>query len=293
MPRVNDSISGYQIEEDLGANAWGQAFRARQVSLDRPVYLTLLKADFKSIALARACAALTHPHLVSGIDLGECERGRYLVQEWAEGPTIGDIVYRGGPVAEERGLSIALSTSHALDAAARKGIVHGWIDPEAIIITSGGSPKIRGFGPDRHYAGSAEDYRAPEQKQGQATDIRADIYCLGATLYFALSGQHPFEDAPPAEVIDGVAIENPHPLARANRKLHPELVALVERMMAWSPDDRFSGAGALAEEVEKTMNRIEEQARTAVSRNARPTARRARPAGPPRRPRRPRRRRRR
>ncbi|MEN8149815.1 MAG: serine/threonine-protein kinase [Planctomycetota bacterium] len=289
---MSDPIAGYQIEKDLGPNAWGRAYRARQVSLDRPVYLTLLHPDFESIALARACAALTHPHLVSGIDLGECDRGRYLVQEWAEGPTIGDVVHRGGPVAEERGTAIALATAHALDAAARKGIVHGRIDPEAILITSGGSPKIRGFGPNRNYAGTPEDYRAPEQKAGEATDVRADIYSLGATLYFALSGRYPFTDAPPAEVVDGVVIESPHPLGRANRRLHAELVSLVERMMAWRPDDRFSGAGALAEEVEKTMDRIEAQARTEVSRQARPArrARPARPAGPPRRPRRRRRR---
>ena len=181
---MSNSIAGYRIEESLGPNAWGRAYRARQISLDRAVYLTLLPQDFPSIALARACAALTHPHLVSGIDLGECPKGRYLVMEWVEGPSIGDVVHRGGPVAEERGLSIALATAHALDAAARKAIVHGAIDPEAVIITTGGSPKIRGFGPDRDYAGTPEDYRAPEQKRGEATDVRADIYSLGSTLYY-------------------------------------------------------------------------------------------------------------
>jgi len=294
MPVVNDSIAGYQVEIELGANAWGQAFRARQVSLDRPVYLTVLAPDFASIALAKACAALTHPNLVSGIDFGESGQGRYLVMEWAEGPTLGDVVHRGGPVAEERGIALVHAAAQALDAAARKGIVHGSIDPEAIIITSGGSPKIRGFGPDRGYATTPEDYRSPEAKEGSLTDVRSDIYSLGATMYFALSGRYPFLDAPPPEVVDGVVREAPFPLGQANRRLSPEVVTLIDRMMAYSPEERYSHAIDLVRAVEETRDRLDElvHLRTRAERTG---LGRARPAGParPARPSPPRRRRRR
>jgi len=291
MPAVNDSIAGYQIEVELGTNAWGRAFRARQVSLDRPVYLTLLPPDFASTNLARACAGLTHPHLVSGIDFGDSRDGTYLVTEWVEGPTLGDVVHRGGPVAEERGLEILRATSQALDVAARKGIVHGAIDPESIVITSGGSPKIRGFGPDRDYATTPEDYRSPELKDGDLTDVRADIYSLGATMYFALSGRYPFLDAPPPEVVDGVVHEMPFPLGQANRRLSPEVVTLVDHMMAFSAEDRYPHASDLVRAVNETCERLDERIRL-QPRVERTGPRRARPASPPR-PARPRRRRRR
>jgi serine/threonine-protein kinase len=279
---VSDSIPGYRLEKEVGRNAWGRSYRAIQLSLERPVLLTRLDPGFGSIALARACAALTHPHLVSGIDFGETGEGPFLVSEWVTGPTLGDVVFRGGPLAEERAIAIALATAQALDAASRKAIVHGAIDPEAIVIVSGGSPKIRGFGADRIYAQAPEDYRSPEQKRGEATDVRSDIYSLGATLYFALSARYPFQDAPPAEVVEGQVRELPFPLAKANRRLAPDLVALVDRMMAPLASERFESGVTLVRAVEELSRRREEQIRV------RPT-----PPARPERTRRPRRRRRR
>ena len=121
-------VAGYEILEPLGETAWGRSFKARQVSLDRLVHLTVLPSekDARSVhAMARICAALTHPHLVSGIDLGQTEGGKFLVTEWVEGPSIGEVVRRGGAIAEERALEIAFAAAQALDCAARKGLGHG------------------------------------------------------------------------------------------------------------------------------------------------------------------------
>jgi serine/threonine-protein kinase len=167
-------------------------------------------------------------------------------------------------------LEIAAACAQAMEHASKRGLVHGNVNPEAIVLVAGGSPKLRGFGADRDDAQSEEDYRSPEQRVGRATDVRSDIYSLGALLYYLLTGRHPFADPPPARVIDGVVVEAPHPLAEVNRRLAPEVVALVERMMAFDPDDRFATASEFSEAVESTRQQ----------RDSRPAIRPARPARP-------------
>lgn len=272
-------IAGYELVEDLGANAWGTAYRARQVSLDRPVYVTLLERDSltRSVEmLVRASAAVTHPHLVSGIDYGEEEGRIYLVTEWVEGPSVGDLVARGGPLAEERALEIGLAAAQALDYAARKSLIHGNLSPAAIVVTAGANPKVRGFGADRESVRWPDDYRSPEQKKGRATDVRSDIYSLGLVLHYVLTGRYPFEDAPPAEVVGSEVVEVPAPLAERNRRLAPETVAVVGRMTAFDVEDRPRDGGALSEALETTLSRLDERVELRSNRATRPAPRRPR-----------------
>jgi serine/threonine protein kinase len=273
---VTISITGYRLNESLGDDSWGEAWRALQVSLDRPVYITVFPAEAPIPAIVRVCAALTHPHLRSGIDFGESEGRPFLVTEWVEGPSVGELVQRGGALAEERCLEIGFAAAQALDYASRKGVVHGNLCPETIVIASGGNPKLVGFGADRDRVHSIEDYRSPELKRGRATDVRSDIYSLGAILFYALSGHFPFDDAPPPEVVDGEVVEIPCDLAALNRRLRPDVVSLIERMLSMRPDDRFGNAAELAEAIEAQIGKGDTGGRRAV-RPARPGARKSRP----------------
>lgn len=276
----SNRIPGYEILSDVGASSWGQSFKARQISLDRTVRLTLLppKEQASHIhQLARQSASLTHPHLISGIDMGVCDHGTYLVTEWIDGPSIGEIVRRGGAIAEERALEIAMAAAQALDHAARAGLLHGNVTPESLIIAKGGNPKLRGFGSDRKSALSHDDWRSPEKKRGEPTDVRSDIYSLGAVLYYMLSGVHPFENAPPPAVIDGVVVDEPVPLREVARRVSPNVVTLVVRMMETKPHDRFASAAALVEEIDAIKTKLDEKVDLRRPKPARPGARRARP----------------
>jgi serine/threonine-protein kinase len=278
---VSRTIAGYEILEELGSSVWGKSYRARQVSLDRPVLLTVLPTGEKAAkvrARARACAALTHAHLVSGIDYGEIQGREFLVTEWVEGPSIGEVVTRGGPIAEERVLEIALAAAHALDCVAGVRLIHGSITPNALVIAVGGNPKLRGFGADRPLTKYEEDYRSPEQRAGKRPDVRSDIWSLGAVLYYALTARYPFQDAPPAEVIDDFVVEVPFPIREANRKLEPETCDLVERMMSPRAELRPSSGADVVELVEQVLGSIEEKVRVRPGRTARPRPRRVRPA---------------
>jgi serine/threonine-protein kinase len=243
------------------------------VSLDREVYFTLLTAGegaAEILAQARICASLTHPHLVSGIDFGTVKNRHFLVTEWVEGPSLADIVARGGPVAEERTLEIAFAASQALDQAAIEGLHHGRLCPEAIVIARGGNPKVRGFGPDRADFRPALDWRSPETKKGGREDVRSDVWSLGAVLYWILSGKHPHDDAPPAEVVDGEVFEPIVPLAQVHRRLQPETYTIIDRMLAAAPEDRFPDAGALTAALEHLLQRIDERVSLRPGRAARP-----------------------
>ena len=262
--------------DSLVKTPWGETYRARQVSLDRVVSLTVLTANEAVHARARVCAGLTHPNLVSGIDFGEVSERRYLVTEWVEGASIGDIVHRSGPIAAERCLEITLAVTRALEHAADQGLVHGAITPDAVLIARGGTTKLMGFGSDRQKTRVKLDWRSPEQKRGERPDARSDVYSLGTVLYLMLSGRHPFEDAPPAEIVDGEVVERPYPLEQANRRLGPETVAFVGRMMAESPDERFAAPGELAEALESLVQELEQRVTFRPKRGARPGIRRTR-----------------
>jgi serine/threonine protein kinase len=276
----SSAIPGYEILEDLGKSTWGASYQARQVSLDRMVRLTVLPPEDKAPhihKLARRSAALTHPHLISGIDMGVYPGGIYLVTEWVEGPSIGEIVRRGGSIAVERALEIALAAAQGLDHAAESGLGHGNITPESIIVARGGNPKLRGFGSDRKSTLSADDWRSPERKRGERVGVRSDIYSMGGILYYMLAGVHPFEDAPPPAVVDGVVMEEPVPLRELVRRIDPDVELLVKRMMAHSPDDRFSTAGEVAEDLEMVIEKLDEKVDLRRPKQARPSGRKTRP----------------
>ncbi|MHC4472849.1 MAG: serine/threonine-protein kinase [Planctomycetota bacterium] len=276
---MDERITGYAIAESLGVNPWGESFKARQLSLDRTVHLTILRPEAEDPAVhrrARICAGLTHPHVVSGIDFGKCPGGEFLVTEWVEGPSVGEIVRRADAIAEERSLEVALAATRGLEYAFDEGLVHGSVTPEALVIAPGGNPKLRGFGPDKPATRSDLDWRSPEQKGGREPDLRSDLYSLGMVLYFMLSGRHPFEDAPPAEVVDGVVVEAPYPLAQANRRLHPDTVTIVEWILAPSAAERFGTAGELATALEKLIEDLESRVSFKKKRASRPLGRRIR-----------------
>ncbi len=260
---MTTEIPGYEILEELVPNAFGRAFRARQVSLDRIVLLTLLPPqdeESETIRLARTCASLTHPHLISGIDFGPCSEGSFLVTEWVEGPSVGEVVFRTGAIPEPRSLEIALGAARGLAAAAGAGLVHGAIGPRAVQIARGGTPKLRGFAWDRNEMTGAEDYRAPEVLAGSRPDARADIYSLGRVLRFMLTGRSPGEETPPRD-------EDPllRPLREERARWRPSTREVIERMTALRPDDRPAPPGKLVEVLEIALRKIEEPAPPAFS----------------------------
>jgi len=203
-------IEGYDLLERLGHGSMGVVFRARQLSLDRIVAVKILSPRLASNPgyvewfrkEARTVARLSHPNIISGIDFGEAEGYCYFVMEYVDGPTVADLVQRGGALDEARAVEFLLQIAQALDYAHRNGLVHRDVKPQNIIIAPGGVAKLCDLGlaltrmpgdSGRGQVCGTPDYISPEQVRGvEEIDIRSDLYSLGVTFYFMLVGEVPF-----------------------------------------------------------------------------------------------------
>jgi response regulator RpfG family c-di-GMP phosphodiesterase/serine/threonine protein kinase len=268
-------LGNYRILDRLGAGGMGIVFKGEHVDMRRLVAVKVLPlypdqaADFLSRFLAemRAVARLHHPNIVAAFDAGKavCPDGsspdlRYFVMEYVPGLDLEEHVYRHGPLLPARACDLAHQVASALGEAHKYQLVHRDIKPSNILVTPEEQAKLLDFGLTRRGGHRLTepgtllgtfDFMAPEQaRDASAVDIRADIYGLGGTLFWCLTGQIPFEGTYSFAECLARRLTQPPPSVRDYRpELAPELDAVVARMMAASPDDRF----ATPREVMRTL----------------------------------------
>ena len=159
----------------------------------------------RALAEARSAARLTHPNAVTLYDVipaSPADDAVYLIMEYVDGATLGQVIEREGPISEQRAAGIALQMLSILDAAHALGIVHRDIKPANIMITAAGQVKLADFGIAHMVGGTrltgsgvigTPSYMAPEQLQGLDITPAVDLWALGATLYHAVAGSNPFD----------------------------------------------------------------------------------------------------
>jgi serine/threonine-protein kinase len=282
-------IAGYKLEKKLGAGSMGTVYKARQLSLDREVAIKILsphlarKADYveRFLREARAVARLNHPNVISGIDAGESEGVRYFVMEYASGLTIGELLKRGGAMDEGRTRRIAKQIARALEHAHQAGLVHRDVKPDNILITKDGVAKLcdLGLAKDRPEGGRSlgtPAYIAPEQAEGVVdVDIRADLYSFGCTLFHMLAGRVPFEGSAKVAMVKHLT-EAPPSLKELDPSLSDGIVAVVERLMAKDPDDRYPTPRDLSTALEALEKGAEDASRLSSHGTSSPRKRRRR-----------------
>ena len=283
MPDSVD-IAGYEVLEKLGAGAAGTVYKARQISMDRLVAIKILPKDVaqdkrfteRFTREARAVAKLNHPHVVTGIDVGESNGIWYFVMEYVDGESAAALVRSEGTVPEKDALEIARHVSLALEHAYKNGIVHRDIKPANILMTSTGVAKLADLGVAKQGEGEGKGggggrvfgtpyYMSPEQARGDRDiDIRSDIYSLGGTLYHLLTGRPPFHGHPPAVVMAKQIAEDPEDPRELNPRISRASAELVCFMMAKDRDGRPETPGDLEEEIKRVQRgRMPSKARTA------------------------------
>lgn len=272
-PLVGATLAGYKIEARVGAGSMGTVYRALQMSLERTVALKVLAPRFAAdeefirrfLEEARAAARLQHPNVVQVFDAGQEDGHHYMSMEFLEGGSLDEAIDLEGKLSPARVVPIAIDAADALAFAERQGIVHRDVKPGNILLDAEGRAKIADLGiatdirklvagAKREIAGSPR-YMAPEQARGERLDHRADIYALGATMYYALAGA-PAHEAPSLKALIAKKLsEDPVPLHRRVPGMPVALSAIVQKMMARDPERRFSSAAEVRQALAALLRR--------------------------------------
>jgi hypothetical protein len=254
------------ILDRLGEGGICQVFKAWHTGLNRLVALKVLRPEHLSNTELigrfqreiRAIARLDHPNLVRAVDADPDANRDYFCMEYVEGTDLGKVVKLTGPM--DPGLACdcvrqaALGSQHAFE----QGIIHRDFKPANLLLTDGSVIKILDMGLARFVQNEMEiltqgtigspDYLSPEQsRDSHAVDVRADIYGLGATLYYCLTGAAPFEDAKTiAQKLMALQTRLPRPIKSLRPDLDDGVVGVVEKMMAKDPAERYATPGEAA-----------------------------------------------
>ncbi len=256
----------FSLERELGRGGMGIVFLARDVALDRPVAIKLLPLDFardpalreRFLREARTAAKLSHPNIVP-IHLVE-EDGNlvFFVMAYVDGETLGQRVRRAGPVPPSAVRRMMQEVAWAIGYAHERGVIHRDIKPDNILLEKGtGRALVTDFGiarvvdasamTDRREILGTVHYMSPEQACGEQVDGRSDLYSLGATAFFALTGRLPFEAANLPAIIYQQVNEIPPRVATLARATPARLAEAVDRCLAKEPDQRFQSGEELVE----------------------------------------------
>jgi serine/threonine protein kinase len=266
--------SKYRLLELIGAGGMGAVYLCEHMLMKRLVALKVLpveKLDDPSSLdrfhrEARAVAALDHPNIVRAYDIDQHEKLHFLVMEYVDGNSLQDIIARHGPMDPIRAAHYMAQSAVGLQHAHELGMVHRDIKPGNLLLERTGVIKILDMGlarffnkqqdsvtekyDDKCVLGTA-DYLAPEQAVSSTVDIRADIYSLGGTLYFMLTGQTPFPDGTIAAKLVAHQTREPKPIEEYRSDVPAGILDVLQRMMAKEPEHRYQEpievADALAE----------------------------------------------
>jgi serine/threonine-protein kinase len=268
-----NDIPGYEILAKIGEGGRGTVYRARQLSLDRLVAVKILAPELASDAEytskflqeARAAAKLSHPNIVQAIEAGVHHGIWYFVMELVESGSLHERVTSVGKLSERETLDIAHQMAQALDFAWRRThLVHRDIKPANILLSADGRAKLADLGlAQRHgaardktgYTEGTPQYCSPEQCRGEPdVDIRADLYSLGATLYHLICGRPPFDGDNPAVVMGKQITETPPPPRGLNPQISPAFEAIILRLLAKDPAQRFQSPADLLKELDRLLS---------------------------------------
>lgn len=262
----------YKLEKRVGSGGMGDVHLAQDLVLGRSVAIKVLRRNLATDLFlakfrdeARIVAQLVHPGIVQVYDIGQRSDWAYIVMEYVAGPNLATLVSAASPPTRAQLLGVMADVADAMAYAHKRGVIHRDLKPANILVATDGTAKVTDFGIAHVLHGEGEEtafsaagmqvgtvnYMAPEQIRGGKVDARTDIYLLGTTLFYCLSGRYPFRGD--AIVVQKLERE-PTPITRYAEDVTAELSELVMGCVARDPGQRPQ----TMEEVARRIRRLPE-----------------------------------
>ncbi len=266
--KSSEPISGYKLLARVSVDETGTIFKAQQIAMDRLVALKILPPKMTAdrsfvdsfLKEARDAGQLNHPNLVRVHEVGRTGNYYFYSMELVEGQNLEQNIKLGGRMQAARALQVTTEVCKAIEHMASKDLIHGEISPEAVVITNEGAVKVllAGLGRSRSdntrfLVGDRYHYVAPERALSEHFDVRADLYSAGATLHYALTGQHPYTGSNANEVLGQhftAAVPNPKEVLA---DLAADVAKVVTKAMAKNRTERFAGPAEMISAIEEAI----------------------------------------
>jgi serine/threonine protein kinase len=264
-------LAHFELEEPIGVGGMAAVIRARDLHLDRPVALKVLPpemaADPENVRRfeheSRAAAKLDHENIARVYYCGHDKGLHFIAFEFVEGENLKARIQRLGRIPVAEAVHYTLQIASGLEHASARGVVHRDIKPSNIIIGENGRAKLVDMGLARSLDKPAEDglthsgvtlgtfdYISPEQAiEPRNADVRSDIYSLGCTLYQMLTGQPPVPEGTAARKLHFHQSEEPLDPRQLNPDIPDEVAAILARMMAKDPQQRYQQPALLVQHL--------------------------------------------
>jgi serine/threonine protein kinase len=275
----------YELLEEIGRGGMGVVYKAWQISLNRFVAVKMILRGPPATAAeirrfereAQAAADLNHPNIVAIYEVGEREGDHYFSMQYVEGRDLAHLM-REGRWKTEDGLAAArlvATVARAIHCAHQRGILHRDLKPANILVDARGEPHVTDFGLAKRVVGSASlagtalympavdptltgdvlgspPFMAPEQAAGKIRELSpaADVYGLGAVLYFLLTGRAPFAGPTPEETLRKVREVEPEWPRTLNGAVDRDLETICLKCLEKKPGRRYRSAAALADDLD-------------------------------------------
>src|SRR5438270_2956629 len=272
-------IGRYYVVEQLGAGAMGTVYRALDPTIGRTVAIKAIRlTDFadpgerervraRLLQEARSAGLLSHPNIITIYDVLEEEARAFIVMEYVEGPSLGDMSRTGRLPDGTQLLRYFGQIADALDYAHRKGVIHRDIKSANILISSehdhAGLAKISDFGiskfisQDTTHSGTmigTPNYMAPEQIEGLPLDGRSDQFSFAVVVYEMLTGTKPFRAENLATLFYQVCKQEPPPPHELNPSLPAQVADVIARGLAKDPKGRFASCVEFISALSTALN---------------------------------------